>query len=686
MGGVDLELITQGIKPLPPTEEELGAMEELSPGDYEIYSEMLTIIAQEAKNIMTKMGISSMLHSGDSVAGIYTAQGDLVTAVVGTYLHCVTGQIPIKFILKNWKDNSTVGVRPGDVFYCNEAIYGGIHNPDQFAIVPVFHEDELIAWSVVGAHQAETGGSEPGGEIVAARSRHDEGMKITPIKIGERHQLREDLIKMMENFISRAPRMQVTDVRARVSGADRGRMRLEALARKRGTRFLKGLFRKIIMEAADGARTRIRQWNDGTYRHVVFLDTTGFEPALLRVPLSLVKEDDHITIDVSGTSPEHEGSFQALAACTRAHCAVDIYSFPFNDFPVSSGVLEPIDFVVPHGTILDPDPEAAISCSPLVASAVFPLLAVTFSKVMFDSPEREWVCGFASSNSAAPMVSGKNQHGVRYTDFMGAPLNAWGQSARYDRDGVDVMGFPHCPWGKQPDVEDVENEFPVLHLYQKMLTNTGGFGKYRGGVGAAIAYVGHHAPYSVWTSTSKESKIPTHAGLFGGYSEPTVPSIRVTGINAFEKLASGDPDVPTNDLELATNNTFGGTLLLEHQTRMATIVHEGEIITSSTQGGGGYGDVLERDPQEVMVDLRREIITDWVASNVYCVAYERETLLVDEEGTERLRTAEREARKSRGKRWDDFHKEWNKLRPPDEVLKYYGTWPDAKKNREVIRV
>ena len=67
-----------------------------------------------------------------------------------------------------------------------------------------------------------------------------------------------------------------------------------------------------------------------------------------------------------------------------------------------------------------------------------------------------------------------------------------------------MFGFPHCPWGKQPDVEDVESEFPVLHLYQKMLPNTCGFGRRRGGAGAAIAYVTHHVPYIVWTSTTKE--------------------------------------------------------------------------------------------------------------------------------------------------------------------------------------
>ena len=237
----DLQLNEEGIKPVPATEDDLEAMAALGAGDYEIYSEMLTIIVQEGKEIMTKMGISSMLHSGDSMAGLYTAAGDLVTTVCGTYLHCVTGQIPIKFIIKYWRDNPSVGVRPGDIFYCNEAIYGGIHNPDQFAIMPIFHgEEELVAWSVVGAHQSETGGKEPGGEVTTARTRHDEGMKLIPIKIGERYVLRDDLLKMMENFISRAPRMQVTDVKARVAACDRIRVRVQELASKRGTRFLRG--------------------------------------------------------------------------------------------------------------------------------------------------------------------------------------------------------------------------------------------------------------------------------------------------------------------------------------------------------------------------------------------------------------------------------------------------------------
>ncbi|MDP6086421.1 MAG: hydantoinase B/oxoprolinase family protein [Nitrospinota bacterium] len=682
----DIDLIEQGLKPSPTTREAMKSIEDMAPGDYEIYAENLVLIVEEGKAVMTKMGISSMLHSGDSMAGIYTAAGDLVTSVCGTYLHTVTGQIPVKFIIKHFKDDPTVQINEGDVYYCNEAIYGGIHNPDQFAIMPIFSEGELIAWTVVGAHQSETGGKEPGGEITTAITRHDEGMKLTPIKIGEGYQLKADLLKMMENFMSRAPRMQVTDVKARVAACDRVRIRMQNLAKKKGNRFLATLFLRQIKESADGARKRIQEWNDGTYRHVVFIDTTGSETSLLRVPVALHKKGDRITIDLTGTSPEHEGSFQSLAPCVRAHCAHYLYEFPFHDFPISAGSMDPIDYIIPFGTIMDPDPEAAISCSPITASAAFPLLAVVFSKMMFDSPQRDLVCGFASSNSAAPMITCVNQHGAKIVDFMAFPLNAWGLAARYGEDGVDVFGFPHAPWGKGPDVEDVERAFPVLHLYQKSMPDSGGYGKHRGGIGLTVAYTVHQAPYAVFTATAKESKFPTTCGLFGGYSQTVVPAIRVVDTDVQALFKDGKTPLPDNDHDILERNPFGGEIIREHQTRPARIVKRGEVITSSTQGAGGYGDVLERPPEKVMEDLRAKALTHWAAENVYKVAYNRETLKVDIEGTGRLRKAERENRLARGKPCHEFVEEWSKKRPHPQALKFYGTWPDAQKNREVIRI
>ena len=683
----DPTIVDRAMQPVPATEQEIRDAESLKPGDYEIYSENLLLMLQEGKEVMTKMGISSMLHSGDTLVAVYTAQGDLVSAVLGTYLHAVTGQVPIKFILEEFADDPSVGVNEGDVYYTNEALYGGIHNPDQFAIMPVFHGGELIAWVVSGAHQSETGGSEPGGEITQAHTRHDEGMKLTPIKIGERYQLKNDLLRMMENFISRAPRMQVTDVKARVAACDRVRVRLQELADRRGSALLRGLFRRLIQQTSAGVRKRIEHWPDGVYRHNVFMDTTGHEDALLRASVTVTVKGDSLTIDFAGTSPEHEGSYNAFTNVIRGHCAVNLFQFPFHDFPLSSGMLEHIDIRVPHGTFFDADPEAAISCSPLVGAMVFPLLGVTLSKAMYAAGQTQAACGFVASSASAVMVAGTNQHGVRVTDFMGYPLNAYGLAARSDQDGVDVFGFPHGPWGKAPDVEDIEAEFPLLHLYQKQQRDTCGYGMYRGGVGAAVCYVVHRTPYLAFTSSQKEAKFPAHNGLFGGYSMTVVPGLRVLGTSVLEQMAAGEPDLPVDDYSLASGETaITGEVIVEHQTRGIRVLQEGEVLAASTQGSGGYGDVLERDPVAVMEDLRIDAISDWTARNVFCVAYDPETLIVDEEGTRALRDAQREKRRSEAKPYDEFVAEWETGVPPEQVLKYFGEWPSGAPNRTVVRI
>jgi acetophenone carboxylase len=683
----DADMVTRAMNLEVPTEQELSDAASLNPGDYEIYSEGLTLILQEGKEVMTKMGISSMLHSGDTLVAVYTARGDLVSAVLGTYLHSVTGQVPIKFILDRFAADPSVGVNEGDIYYCNEALYGGIHNPDQFSIMPVFSDGELLAWVVSGAHQSETGGSEPGGEVTQAHTRHDEGMKLTPIKIGESYQLKTDLLLMMENFISRAPRMQVTDVKARVAACDRVRVRLQGLAGRRGNALVRGLFRRMIQQTAAGVRQRIELWPDGIYRHNVFMDTTGHEDGLLRASVAVRVEGNHLTLDFSGTSPEHEGSYNAFTNVIRGHCAVALYQFPFHDFPISSGMFDYIDIRVPHGSFFDADPEAAISCSPLVGAMVFPLLGVALSKAMYPSEQRALVCGFSSSSASAVMVAGTNQHGVRVTDFMGYPLNAYGLAARSDRDGIDVWGFPHGPWGKAPDVEDIEAEFPLLHLYQKQQRDTCGFGRYRGGVGAAIGYVVYQTPYLAFTSSQKESRFPAHNGLFGAYSMTVIPGIRVLGADLLELMAAGEPDLPTDDYSLAGGDTaLSGEVIVEHQTRGIRILNEGDVLAASTQGSGGYGDVLEREPAAVVADLRADLISEWTARHVFAVAYDPQTLLVDERGTAELRSEHRARRLAHARPYAEFIAAWDQRRPPEAVLKYFGEWPSGAPSRQVVRI
>ena len=313
------------MKPSPPTDEELAGLEKLEPGDYEIYSERINMILAECKEVFQKVGNSDWVMAGDLIVGLHTAQGDMVSACLGTYIHSVTAQNPIKWIMQNYYANPRIGVNEGDIFYCNDATYGGLHNCDQLALMPVFHEDVLIAWASTGTHMAETGGIAPGGMIPWARTRYDEGMSLTPIKLAENFTIKEELLDMMVNMIGRAGRQQVLDTRARCTGVDRLRMRMEQMADQKGGDFIQGLLRKIMMVEEKGARNRIRGWNDGVYRNLCFVSGAGMLPGIRRYYLTAHKEEDHIILDYTGTSPETNSAFNCFQLTIAAYAALFVY-------------------------------------------------------------------------------------------------------------------------------------------------------------------------------------------------------------------------------------------------------------------------------------------------------------------------------------------------------------------------
>jgi N-methylhydantoinase B/oxoprolinase/acetone carboxylase alpha subunit len=613
---VDRATLLAWIKPSPPSAEELAAAERLAPGDCEIYGEKLNAILDEAADVFVRTGVSSMLHSGDLVVGIYDPAGNMVAASCGVYMHAVTAQLPVKFVRSHFENEPTVGIHEGDIFYCNDALYGGIHNPDQIAIMPIFHQGRLVAWSCAAVHQPETDAVEPGGMPGSAKSRHWEGMKLSPIKIGERYELRADLLEMMENFMSRAPRMQVVDVRARVTAADRIRRRVQDLAQAVGPAFLAGLFCKLISQSESCARARIASWPDGTFRAVSFADTVGATESLVRTAVTARKVGERLTLDFTGTSPENEGPQNAFAHIAAAHMAIYLYAYAFHDLPISAGTFAPLDFVVPEGCLLNAGSEAAVSQSVYACWQALTLTPIVFSKMMYAGAERHLVTASAGNNHTVPFVyAGMNQWGGRVADLLGYPFNAEGLGARSDMDGVDCYGFPMAHAGLGPDVEDVENETFFLHLFQNELCDSGGAGKFRGGTGVETALLLYHVPRAVISSMGATTRVLIGQGLFGGYPPPAVPGIHVVGSDALEKLAKGEP-LPRDVRELAEKRQLAGQYRFERTTRASRMIGKGDLVSVIASGGSGYGDVLERDSAAVAKDLREQRISPRAAAEI----------------------------------------------------------------------
>ena len=199
---------------------------------------------------------------------------------MGTFLHAITGAVPIKFVLKHYRDDPTVGLQDGDIFFCNEAIYGGLHNPDQIVFMPVFWEGELISWVSSAGHEPETGATEPGGQPADARDRYAEGLKVPPVRIGENFKLRRDMMEFFQNMV-RYPEMIATDTAAKLAACLRLRARLLEIVERHGAEFVVGLLRKVIEDSAAAARERVGKLPDGQYRCVGFLDTYGPAEALV---------------------------------------------------------------------------------------------------------------------------------------------------------------------------------------------------------------------------------------------------------------------------------------------------------------------------------------------------------------------------------------------------------------------
>ena len=666
-------------KPSPPSQRELDCVDLVEAADFEIYSKKLDLICAEARVIFVKMGAAQMLQSGDVALGIYTAQGDLAAADVSIYLHLVTGQIPVKYIIQAYLNEPTVGVKDGDIFFVNEATFGGIHNPDMIAIMPIFHEGELVGWTLAALHEGETGAVDPGGMSVAAKTRYEEGMHWIPFKVGENYQLKKDLVDMMANQV-RDPRMHTIDLKARAAACERmiKRVREEVIGRK-GVDFFIGLMRKNIDVAVEAGRAMVRELNDGTYRTVMFLDAVGVDYGLVRMKVTVRKKGDEIVLDFSGTSPETpDGPFNTYKHVVIAGSALYIYQFLFSDIPPTAGAMSPFNYEFTPGSLLDAGADAAVACGVLTSGFLaFYAIPASFAKMLFDSRWREKAVASWGTPSPPFMYGGLNQYGLPVAGLASDALNTQGAGARQDRDGENAAGFSFCPTGILQDAEFTELQLPWMYLFRnRHMADNHGLGKYRGGTGVMIGYMPHNVPWLVCGSSQGGNKFPPEKGLFGGYAAMTAPAVSVTGSDFAQLFADSSDKIPYDVYELLEKRAVKGDYTVESMIRPFRPVMGDDLMLMPSLGGSSYGDVLERDPELVAADLKAGITSPWTADNVYRVVYDPNTFRVDVEATAAARDAEREARKQRGRPYAEFEEAWLRKRPADEIIKRYGDWPD----------
>jgi acetone carboxylase, alpha subunit len=632
----------------------------------------------EAFEMMEQTGAAPGAKWGDLTTAVYSASGDLVHMSTGGVLaFAAILHYPVRFIRKYWFDEPTVGVRDGDAFIHNDARYGNVHNTDQSIIVPVFHSGELIAWVAAVVHEGENGAKEPGGMPSSSETAFDDGLRMSPFKIVENNQIRRDLLTFLQNSV-REPKLQYQDIKVKLFAAQRIRQRLLLLVEEIGRDSFIAALRKSLEDVEAEARRRTAALPDGTYRVILFSDSTLRENVMLKYPCAVTIKGDEITVDWRGAAPQLlNRAVNSTLATSKTGLPQSLLGFLWPDLPRSISVLNNIEVLTHEGSNIDPGFDAPLGQSLQPSFKTFGVMQTLFAKMQYSCPEKystviaPW---FNQINTF--LYGGITQHG-EFAGNVCADLNGAGGGARPHLDGEPGMAPFFGVMADIGEQELIEDEVPFLQLISKKLKRDNqAFGKYRGGMGYEMAVAARQTPVWGFATVCSGSKFPAVPGLFGGYGCPVYPLAKIKGINVFDYLRD-DPARWSFDIETLMNERpFPDGRYSTHHMGMAfEPTREGEVYMICQGSGGGYGDVLERDPERVMADLRAGYISGTVAREIYRVVFDAATGAVDEHETKRARQAERQARKSRGRPFDEFVAGWVTPGPPEHIP-YYGSWDD----------
>jgi N-methylhydantoinase B/oxoprolinase/acetone carboxylase alpha subunit len=632
----------------------------------------------EAFEMMEQTGAAPGAKWGDLTSAVYSASGDLIHISTGGVLAFASVlHYPVRFIKKYWIDDPSVGVNDGDAFIHNDARYGNIHNTDQSMILPIFYDGELIAWVATIIHEGENGAKEPGGMPSSSESAYDDGIRMSPFKIVEGGQIRRDLLTFLQNSV-REPKLQYQDLKVKLYSALRIKERLLALVDEVGRDAFIASLRKSLEDVEAEARRRIRELPDGTYRVNLFSDSTLRENVLIKYPCAITVKGDELTVDWRGAAPQFMNrAFNSTLGSSKCGMNQAFLGFFWPDLPRGISMMNPIEVLTDEGSCVNPGFDAPLGQSLQGVFKTFGITQALFAKMQYSSPKKygsviaPW---FNQINTF--LFGGVTQHG----EFVGnvcADLNGMGGGARAHRDGENSMAPFFAAMADIGEQEIIEDDVRFLQLTSKKIKRDAqGFGKHRGGMGYEIAVAAKGTSLWGFATVSSGSKFPAIPGVFGGYGCPTYPLAKIKGVNVFEQLDE-HPERWAFDYETVMNTRpFPEARYSTHHMGMGfELAEEGEVYMICQGAGGGYGDVLERDPEAILADVAAGYLSADIAREIYFVVYDEQNLAVDVDATAAARDAERAARKQRGRPYAEFVADWVAPEPPAH-LPYYGSWGD----------
>lgn len=614
------------------------AAQALDPLTYEVVRHHLWAITDEMGEALKRMSGSVVVTDANDFDFALMDEGgeEVQVGLYNTEL-CASMDMAVKWTLENRSLNP--GIREGDMFLCNDPwVGGGIHQNDVSVFAPLFWEGELFAWTSATAHQVDLGGVSPGSWTPRSENIFWESLPTPPVKIVEGGVLRKDIEDVYLRR-SRVPALVALDLRAKIGANHVAQERLHALIRKYGPDTVKAVMQRMMDDTERRLRHKLRSLRDGTWRAVAYQDSAKQgDRGVYKIVLTMTKEGDRLTFDFRGTDPQ-AGMINCTYAGMRGGIISMVLPILCGDIPwAPGGIHRCYDIISEEGTLNNCDFPAGI-CKASVASCWATQNVVTQClSYMLDThdEQRRNVMAVCCGTWDLALLAGIDQRGSPFVTMLMDPM-AGGLGARCDSDGVDTGGLACIPMGQIPDVEMNEFSYPILYLWRREETDSGGPGQFRGGLSASTCFILHDtALKSLHLVVSNAGKaLPQALGLSGGYPGNTQRDVLIRASNVRSLLKE---DVIPSDLA----QIQGTSELLPPECE--TGIGYDDVYYTHWQAGGGYGDPLRRDPELVKRDVMEDKVSIQAAADIYGVLLQPGSGEVDSEATVRRRAEIRRRR------------------------------------------
>lgn len=608
---------------------------QIDPVTLEVVKHKLWAVPEEqAITLKLVSGSPIVTEANDFNTGLYLSDGSIVKMSHQVILHAGSMSQVIKYTLEDCRENP--GIEDGDMFIVNDPYKGALHPPDVSIVAPIFVQGELLAWVGACAHQIDVGGMDPGSWCSRATERIQEAMVIPPVKLVEHGEVRNDIWNMIL-AMTRLPFMVGLDLRAMIAANNVAKRRFLEVTERYGVDTVKRVMNELIQFSERQFRERLRRLPDGVFRAVDFLDHDGHENRLYKVAVDLIKQGDGLVFDFSDTSEQAPGFINCTESGLIGAVCTGVFTILAYEIPWTEGLLKPLEIVAPEGSLCKAVPPAPNSMSSVAGTHVVEnVLISALSKLAQTREEfRPEAQGVSRGAVSVLTLSGKDQYGEPFGTYL-LDASAGGGGAHSFRDGLHATGSYHNPRPNIANVETNENFSPILYLHRKIIPDSGGPGYHRGGLACGLAFALHDVDELNGVLVSHGVEVPNSAGIFGGLPGSCIVNGIFRDSDVRSQFTSGR--YPSESSELQAQWEFLGA-------KPGRIRLTGEDVLEYTwQGGGGYGDPLDREPERVAQDVARGWVTSDAARALYGVVLEAGTVSVDASATEAEREAIRQLR------------------------------------------